>query len=85
MNETDTSKVDNFRADLETVINRYSMENGSNTCDFILAEYLTDCLAAYDKATNRRERWYSREPSLIGSTPAPANGDTAIAITPTTK
>lgn len=39
-------------------INRCSAENGSNTPDFILAEYLTNCLAAFDAATARREKWY---------------------------
>ena len=32
-------------------INRVSRENKSNTPDFILAEYLTDCLSAFEKAT----------------------------------
>ena len=31
--------------------------------DFILAEYLTDCLRAFDKATVRREEWYGRKES----------------------
>lgn len=41
-------------------INAVSAENGSNTPDFILAGYLTDCLAAFDKATIERSRWYGR-------------------------
>lgn len=48
-----------FRKQIEEAINRHSMENGSNTPDFILAAYLSDCLAAFDKATNRRSAWYS--------------------------
>lgn len=51
-----------FRKELETVINRYSQENGSNTPDFILADYLTNCLLAFDSAVNARERWYGRKP-----------------------
>ena len=39
-------------------INRNSAENGSNTPDFILAEYLTDCLTAFDRAVTLRCRWY---------------------------
>lgn len=50
---------DGFRIDLESVINRYSKENGSNTPDFILAQYLNDCLYAYDKAVRRRDEWYN--------------------------
>jgi septal ring factor EnvC (AmiA/AmiB activator) len=34
------------------------MEKNSNTPDFILAEYLTMCLHAFDKATQRRHEWY---------------------------
>lgn len=47
-----------FRAELEILINRHSLENGSDTPDFILAEYLTDCLKAFDKAMTRRAVWY---------------------------
>lgn len=54
MNENDTSRIDNFRADLTALINRYSLENGSHTNDFILADYLADCLVAFDRATSRR-------------------------------
>lgn len=51
-----------FRKELESLINRHSMENGSNTPDFILAEYLTSCLSAYDKAISWRDRWYTIAP-----------------------
>jgi hypothetical protein len=47
-----------LRKKLEEAINMVSAENGSNTPDFVLAEYLTDCLAAFDKAVKRRESWY---------------------------
>ncbi len=50
-----------FRHLLSTLINAHSLENESDTPDFILAEYLTDCLAAFDKATERRTEWYSSE------------------------
>lgn len=48
-----------FRKELETLINAYSMENGSDTPDFILADYLIDCLKAFDEATRRRTMWYA--------------------------
>lgn len=50
-----------FLSEIESLINRFSRENGSDTPDFILAEYLTSCLDAYDKALQRREAWYDRE------------------------
>ncbi len=50
--------MNDFRQELENVINRCSMENGSDTPDFILAEYLADCLVAFDKAVERRTMHY---------------------------
>ena len=52
-----------FRKEVESLINRMSLERGSDTPDFILAEYLTDSLEAFDKAIIRRERWYGRLPN----------------------
>ena len=54
-----------FRREIETVINRHSKENGSNTPDFILAEYLTDCLKAFDKAVKYRDNWYGNKPTFV--------------------
>jgi len=45
--------------DLESVLNRYSAENGSNTPDFLLAEYLMGCLAAWNKGVIARDKWYA--------------------------
>ena len=47
-----------FQQELQSLINRYSRENGSNTPDFILAGYLEDCLNAFDRATGIRAKWY---------------------------
>lgn len=49
-----------LKKDIQDAINRASAENGSDTPDFILAEYLTDCLSAYDRALVAREKWYGR-------------------------
>lgn len=43
-----------FTYELEQLINRHSMENGSNTPDFILAQYLVSCLRAFNVAIERR-------------------------------
>ncbi len=51
-----------FRRELEALLNRESMENGSNTPDFILAQFMADALEAFDKAVSRREEWYGRDP-----------------------
>ncbi len=50
--------ADDFRQELEILINKANVENGSNTPDFLLAEYLMDCLRAFDKATRSRDMWY---------------------------
>ncbi|MEK6860524.1 MAG: hypothetical protein AABY07_01005 [Nanoarchaeota archaeon] len=46
-----------FIEELERIINYYSLESGSNTPDFILAEYLYNCLEAYNKAVSHRDSW----------------------------
>ena len=51
-----------LREKIEYSINETCAENGSNTPDFVLAEYLTDCLVAFDKAVGRRDDWYGMKP-----------------------
>lgn len=55
-----------FESELTDVINRYSKENGSNTPDFILAEYLTACLEAFNSCSKAREKWYGKELRIGG-------------------
>lgn len=45
---------------IRTAINCLSMENGSNTPDFLLAEYLCGCLETFDRAVVMRDKWYGR-------------------------
>jgi len=47
-----------FRTELEELINKNSLENNSNTPDFVLAEFLHGCLKAFDTAVNEREKWH---------------------------
>ncbi len=61
--------MSNFRKELEAAINRCSQENGSNTPDFILADYLANCLLAFDSAVNAREKWHSRPVGWRGELP----------------
>ena len=44
-----------FVQDLTDLLNRYSQENGSNTPDFLLAEYLLACLATWNTHVVRRD------------------------------
>ena len=55
--------MSDFRKELAAVINSHSKENGSNTPDFILAEYLEACLENFDNIVSKREVWYERPPS----------------------
>jgi hypothetical protein len=45
----------NFIRELSGLINSQSLENCSNTQDFVLAEFLNDCMQAFNKAVNRRD------------------------------
>jgi hypothetical protein len=45
---------------LRNLLNEECAENGSNTPDFVLSEYLLKCLDAFDAAITRREVWYGR-------------------------
>ena len=44
-----------FRKELENLINKYSLESASDTPDFILAQYMFDCLQAFNKALKARK------------------------------
>ena len=50
-----------FWNDIEALINKYSMENISNTPDWILAQYLKGCLDVFNLAVQQRENWYGRD------------------------
>ena len=52
----------NFETELESLINKYSKENESNTPDFILAGYMEYCLLAFTTATKLRDNWYGINP-----------------------
>ena len=57
----DEQKSGEFVEKLRHAINSCSMENGSNTPDFLLADYLLRCLDNYDRTVRLREKWYGRE------------------------
>jgi hypothetical protein len=52
--------MEDFRKALETLINKYSLENNSNTPDWILAEYLVLCLKAFDGAVAARDSFWGK-------------------------
>lgn len=52
--------IPGFTTDLAALINKYSLENGSDTPDYILAAYLTNCLFEFNEAVNARKSHYKR-------------------------
>jgi len=48
-----------FERELSDLLNKESMENGSDTPDFILARYLVSCLKAFNRAVTDRAKWYA--------------------------
>lgn len=52
-----------FKSELEELINKHNMEDGSDTADYILAEYLMKCLTAFESATRDRDSWYKFDPN----------------------
>lgn len=52
--------ISEFMRELEQLLNKHSMENGSNTPDFLLAKYISRCLITFNLIVNDRERWYGR-------------------------
>jgi len=49
-----------LRDDLAATINRWSIENDSDTPDFMLADFLIGCLQTFAQAVDAREQWYGR-------------------------
>lgn len=58
-----------FRSELCALLNKHSMENGSNTPDFILNQFLADVLMCFNKAVRRRAQWYGHETAPCDNPP----------------
>jgi hypothetical protein len=50
---------EDFNTALKHLIHHYSRETASDTPDFILANYLEDCLLIWDQTIQRRNKWYN--------------------------
>lgn len=64
--------MESFEKDLAALINRFSLENESNTPDYVLAQFMKSCLDAFTIAVQQRETFYGRDarPSIPNSTHA---------------
>ena len=52
-----------FRRELEMLINRFSKEAESDTPDYILANYLEQCLRLWNDTIYQRKTWYANTDS----------------------
>lgn len=56
-----------FKEELTKLINRQSKENASGTPDFILAQFLSASLMAYESAVISRAEWYGEPVRQAGA------------------
>ncbi len=79
-NEHKATENSKLQRELSAILNRASREGLSNTPDFILAEYLLNCLEAFELATlglrtrARRVEWHNGETHPQGNEPATTGG-----------
>lgn len=57
-NPTLDKKTHDLHVELTQLLNRVSRESESNTPDYILSDYMINCLEAFERATARRAEWY---------------------------
>jgi hypothetical protein len=63
---TEPMPADNeFRTELKSLLNYHSRENGSDTPDWVLADYLLASLAAYDAAVKARDSFWQFAPRAV--------------------
>lgn len=61
MSEENIITKPTFKSELTTLINKHSLENITNTPDYILADYLLNCLEAFYDAIHARNQWHSAD------------------------
>lgn len=57
----DKTSENKLETELTALLNKHSIENGSDTPDFILAQYLLRCIDNLNRTISRREDWYGRK------------------------
>jgi len=51
------NKKEILSKEIEKILNALSIENNSDIPDFIISDFLLDCLLALEKAVERRKKW----------------------------
>ena len=54
---TTSNNMEEFAKELTSLINKHCVENETNTPDFILSDYLMNCLEAYHSLNIKKEVW----------------------------
>lgn len=64
----DIKQKPTFIEALKKLINEYSMEDNSDTPDYILAEFMINSLRAFENATEMRDEHYGDKDKFIQNT-----------------
>lgn len=78
MNHVNPETLCKFKSELRLLINRLSIENWSDTPDWLIADYLAQCLVDFSLTTYQRERYYNRVASPVPSECCPKEAWTAL-------
>ena len=54
--------MSNFETELTYLINKYSLENGSDIPDYVIAAYLIKCFENLNTLVNTRDAWFDFKP-----------------------
>ena len=68
----DRTPYDKFEVEVERAINKVSLENESDTPDYISAEFIRKVFELFNKAIRERTRWYGKAEE-VKETPPPVN------------
>lgn len=58
IDESPEARQESFKQELTSLINKYSIENFSDTPDFMLADYVISCLNTFAIFAKSRSKWY---------------------------
>ena len=65
-----TEPYKEFKAELTALLNRHSIENDTNTPDWVLAEYLCGCLEVLRVTVPNRDAYHGFSPRTASATVA---------------
>jgi len=80
--------IELFEKDLTDLINRHSIENGSNTPDFIISKFLVGCLVSFNSSCKKRDEMSSNNKPktdvILPKTPTETKptGSSEVNVTP---